>query len=267
MISFSQQACVSRKIILVLSFLFLGSLTQTAFSQIGFRQEGIATYYAHYFHGKRTASGETFNMNAKTAAHRTLKFGTVVKVTNLKTMTSSIVKINDRGPYGAANRIIDLSSAVAKDLGLLKEGIANVSIEVVDTNANMEHGAYMATRPYVPPRDILTSTNPGRIIISQMEELAKEGVYTVDGVKIKPKCWSLYMATHETYFCAVEYALYLKSLGIEDVMILSEKDDQKILIYKVLVGNYTTFKEAEANIHSFHEKGIPPTVYSVQSGV
>ena len=73
---------------------------------------GNTSYYGSKFHGKRTASGSIFNMNALTAAHKTLPFGTKVKVTNKKTKQSVIVKITDRGPY-ARGRILDLSKAAA----------------------------------------------------------------------------------------------------------------------------------------------------------
>ncbi|HTY07708.1 MAG TPA: septal ring lytic transglycosylase RlpA family protein [Candidatus Edwardsbacteria bacterium] len=89
---------------------------------------GLASYYGKEFHGRRTASGETFDMHALTAAHRTLPFGTVVKVTNDANGKSVQVRINDRGPF-VADRIIDLSYAAAKAIGLLSVG--PVRIEVV----------------------------------------------------------------------------------------------------------------------------------------
>ena len=89
---------------------------------------GIASYYGGNFHGKRTASGEMFNKNAMTAAHRSLKFGTKVKVTNLRNGKTVLVKVNDRGPH-VQGRIIDLSQAAAKKIGL--KGVARVKLEVV----------------------------------------------------------------------------------------------------------------------------------------
>jgi rare lipoprotein A len=89
---------------------------------------GLASFYGKEFHGKKTASGEPFNMNALTAAHRTLPFGTTVKVTNTKNGKSVTVRINDRGPF-IAGRIIDLSSAAAKAIGLL--GVGQVSVAII----------------------------------------------------------------------------------------------------------------------------------------
>jgi rare lipoprotein A len=94
-------------------------------------QEGLASWYGGKFHGRTTSSGETFDTNEKTAAHRTLPFGAIVKVVNLDNGKSTVVKINDRGPF-VAGRIIDLSRAAAEELGMVSQGVARVSLEVLD---------------------------------------------------------------------------------------------------------------------------------------
>ncbi len=93
-----------------------------------YKQEGIASYYADKYEGKPTASGEIFRQNLLTAAHKTLPFGTMVTVTNLKNGKKVRVKINDRGPF-VAGRIIDLTSRGAKELDFIRDGIVNVKIE------------------------------------------------------------------------------------------------------------------------------------------
>ena len=99
-------------------------------SQLKLLQQGVASYYGPGFHGRRTANGEKFDMNALTAAHRTLPFGTKLKVTNLRNGQSTIVRVNDRGPY-AKGRILDLSGAAAKQIGSIHSGTATIKIEVV----------------------------------------------------------------------------------------------------------------------------------------
>ena len=91
---------------------------------------GLASYYGHKFHGRRTASGERFNMNALTAAHPRLAFGTKVRVTNLKNNRTVQVRINDRGPF-VKGRIVDLSYAAAKKIGMLSDGVVRVRITIV----------------------------------------------------------------------------------------------------------------------------------------
>ncbi len=94
-------------------------------------EDGLASWYGGKFHGRMTSSGEMFDTNSLTAAHRTLPFGTIVKVTNLDNGRSVLVKINDRGPF-VEGRIIDLSRAAARQLGMIDTGVARVSLQIVD---------------------------------------------------------------------------------------------------------------------------------------
>lgn len=91
---------------------------------------GMASFYAREHDGRRTASGERFDMRAMTAAHRTLPFGTRVRVTNLDNGRRTVVRINDRGPF-RRGRIIDVSYAAARALGLVASGVAKVRIDVL----------------------------------------------------------------------------------------------------------------------------------------
>lgn len=97
----------------------------------GKKFRGLASYFANEFHGRKTASGEIFDKNKMTAAHKTLPFGTIVKVTNLKNNLSVLVVINDRGPF-VEGRIIDLSYLAAQKLDFIKEGVVPVEIEILD---------------------------------------------------------------------------------------------------------------------------------------
>ena len=94
-------------------------------------KEGEASYYADTLDGNKTASGEPYDKDALTAAHRTLPFGTRVKVTYLKTGKSVEVLINDRGPH-VKNRIIDLSGAAAREIGLIEDGHGKVKLEILE---------------------------------------------------------------------------------------------------------------------------------------
>lgn len=97
-----------------------------------FKQNGTASYYAKKFNGRRTASGERYSGRKLTAAHRTLPFGTLVRVANAKTGKWLVVRVNDRGPY-SRKRIIDLSYEAARQLGLTKgAGLLKVKIRVVE---------------------------------------------------------------------------------------------------------------------------------------
>lgn len=103
--------------------------------------ETYASYYGEAFNGRPTSSGEIFDMNAYTAAHKTLPFGTFLEVTNLENGKKVVVRVNDRGPF-VPNREIDLSKAAAKSLGMISRGITRVSIKKVDS---LDHAALIAT--------------------------------------------------------------------------------------------------------------------------
>lgn len=100
-------------------------------AEIGYTFTGDASYYGKGFDGKKTASGEIFDRNAMTCAHRSLPFGTKLKVVRVKTGASVVVRVNDRGPY-AKKRVLDLSEAAGKVLGLDKAGHAQVSATVIE---------------------------------------------------------------------------------------------------------------------------------------
>lgn len=114
----------SKHLVKLLSFLLLMTL-----SNISMAQTGVASWYGPGFNGKLTASGKRFNTHALTAAHKSLPFGTRVKVTNLNNDKSVIVVINDRGPY-VRGRIIDLSQSAKNHLSM--GGTAKVSLEVLN---------------------------------------------------------------------------------------------------------------------------------------
>jgi len=93
----------------------------------GFVQKGMASWYGKDFHGKKTSNGEIYNMYSKTAAHKTLPFGTYVRVENLSNLKEAIVRINDRGPF-VIGRIIDLSYGAGRQIGLVGPGVAKVRL-------------------------------------------------------------------------------------------------------------------------------------------
>jgi len=112
---------------LVLSGLACSSSVASAASA----QKGQASFYYGYWHGRKTANGETYDQHSMTAAHRTLPFGTKVEVKNLRNGRSVIVRINNRGPF-TKGRIIDLSLAAAQKLGMTKSGVAPVEVKILD---------------------------------------------------------------------------------------------------------------------------------------
>ena len=122
-----------QKIVLIVFFAFISfackDINKEKLTNIQI-ETGIASWYGPGFQGKSTANGEKYNMYGFTAAHRKLKFGTLIKVTNLKNNLSVIVRINDRGPYNL-KRVTDLSKVAAKKIGMIKSGLADVKLEII----------------------------------------------------------------------------------------------------------------------------------------
>lgn len=114
-------------------------------------QVGMASWYGAWFQGKETSSGEPFNLNALTAAHRTLPLGTRVRVTNLLNRRSVVVRINDRGPI-PSSRVIDLSEAAARELGYTGAGLAPVRIDVVSAATQAAPASPPAPLPQLAER-------------------------------------------------------------------------------------------------------------------
>ena len=170
-----------------------------------FTQTGIASLYAKKFHKRKTASGEKFNMYALTAAHRTLKFGTVVKVTNLKNNKSVTVRINDRGPF-IKGRVIDLSFAAAQKLGFVQQGITSVKIETVDG---------------IEPDD------------SKQENYASEDEKTY---------YSVQVGAFINIENAEKFKKSLIEKNFKDITILQVVKQETV--YRVIVGIFSTYEEA-----------------------
>ncbi|STZ77164.1 septal ring lytic transglycosylase RlpA family protein [Bergeriella denitrificans] len=142
-----------------------------------FSQSGNASWYGPGFHGRKTASGERYNMNALTAAHRTLPLGSTVKVTNTRNGRSVIVRVNDRGPFHG-NRVLDLSKAAAARLGFVNQGTAHVKIEPVG-GAKTPAAPAAAAEIFVDLKTFGTE-HEARAYISQTEQ-------HLAGANIKPK--------------------------------------------------------------------------------
>ena len=133
------------------SYVVMGHRYHVRASAHGFVQRGIASWYGTKFHGRRTASGERYDMYAMTAAHKTLPIPTYVRVTNLRNGRWVIVKVNDRGPFHA-DRIIDLSYAAAAKLHMLRTGTAPVEVRAIDPRAPHRPATVVADNRGAPAR-------------------------------------------------------------------------------------------------------------------
>lgn len=152
---------MQRKFLLLISLIINISIS-FSYSQT----TGKASYYANRFHGKKTSSGEVYNKDSLTCAHRTLPFGTKLQVTNPKNNKTIVVTVNDRGPH-LKSRLIDLSYAAAKELGIIPLGVASVEILPIDK-----------IRKFIP--QILPFDNINKLIVT-----TKTGKDIYDDLKTK----------------------------------------------------------------------------------
>lgn len=148
----------------------------------GYREEGLASWYGAEEHGGPTSNGETFDMNRPTAAHKTLPLGCFIKVTNKLNGKSTVVRVNDRGPF-VAGRIVDLSYRGAQDLDMVGRGVTPVSLEVVSSasRASSPPAQQVSASVYTLQVAAFSDREKARIVSEKMEkELAYATVRRVD---------------------------------------------------------------------------------------
>lgn len=131
-------------------------------------QSGIASWYGAPYHGQRSASGEIYDQEKLTAAHPTLPFGTRVRVRRLDRDVSVVVRINDRGPF-VQSRIIDLSHAAAARLGMTGDGVASVTLELVDTPPGDPQNSFSVTSSRKGDR--VRAAQSDRLVVKQLAVL------------------------------------------------------------------------------------------------
>lgn len=189
-------------------------------SHEGFVQEGVASSYGRDFHGRKTSSGETFDMNAMTAAHKTLPLGVYVKVRHKRTGREIVVRINDRGPF-VRERIIDLSEGAAHKLEMVQEGVASVKItalgyKIENTDKEPE---YRAPLSY------------------------DSGSFMLQVAALKNRA--------NSYRYADELKRKYGTANIQEAVVGGE------IFYRVRLGYYSSLRAAQSAQESFERKGFP----------
>lgn len=201
-------------------YIVAGKRYEPLSSHEGFVQEGIASSYGRDFHGRKTSSGEPFDMNAMTAAHKTLPLGVYVKVRHKRTGKEITVRINDRGPF-VRERIIDLSEGAAQQLEMLQEGVAAVKVTALGYKTDHTNGEIQYRTP--------TSYDNGN--------------------------FALQVAALKNRSNAYRYADELKKkYGASDVQ---EATVEGNIFYRVRLGHYSSLRAAQSAQESFERRGFP----------
>ncbi len=184
-------------------------------AQSNYVKTGIASFYADKFEGRQTANGEIYYHAKKTAAHNTLPFGSIVKVTNLENNKFVVVRVNDRGPF-IDNRIIDLSKSAAKEIGIIGNGLAKVKIELIASTEDLPDN-----NPNVEKKD------------------KSEAYYKLNVETVSPTGKGVQVASYNNDENVFRLTEMLKKKYNEDVYIeIVTMKKQKL--YRVIVGNYNS---------------------------
>ncbi len=227
----------------------------TGYAQKTFRQRGIASYYIDRFDGRQTASGETFDNQDLVGSHKKLPFNSMVKVTNLANNRSVVVRINDRGPY-AHGRIIDVSKAAARKIGLLSTGTAKVMIEAVGNNGRIT----VTETPKNPQKSVVKVVNDP---VKNISRASNESDYKVGntydhfGISQTPRGYGIQVGYFAQLSSTKKYCREVKSAtNIDQIFIQVGWDNQKQRkIYRVLLGTFATKNTSSLTMRQIKEAG------------
>jgi rare lipoprotein A len=201
-----------------------------AVPQGGYTESGLASWYGYPYHGRSSASGEVYDMEGLTAAHQTLPFNTLVRVVNLENDMSVQVRITDRGPF-VDGRIIDLSRAAARSIGVIEPGTARVRLEVIGTriaDSRPPAPAPVVSRPALPARAVVV---PAAFTPAPAPPPDPSGTFAVQ------------TGAFRNSGNAQRYCGLMKSRYGSARLVLPEEGDQ---VWRVLVGSLTTRDDADA---------------------
>ncbi len=180
-------------------------------AQTKYNKTGIASFYADKFEGRQTANGEIYYHVKRTAAHQTLPFGSIVKVTNLENNKYVVVRINDRGPF-VDNRIIDLSKSAAKELDFIEKGLAKVRVELIAST------------------DDLPDNKP-----TAKKDVSQSIYYKVNTEKVQPKGKGVQIGSFKSDENVFKLVNEIRNKYKEELFVeVSEVKKQKV--YRIIVG-------------------------------
>jgi rare lipoprotein A len=229
------------------SYTVMGKTYYPTVSKVGQTFDGIASWYGPNFHGKKTSNGEVYDMYGRTAAHKTLPMNTMVKVYNKENGKTTIVRINDRGPF-VANRIIDLSNVAAREIDMVKKGTANVRIEILGFDKNALNRNEKGDKYIKVQKD-------GKNYVSSLDKFLAN---TTNNIK---------EYTSENKFFVSSYSVQIGAFSNKDnANLLVQKSSNsnykaKVLdkdssnFYKVLLQGFRSVEEAEDFIKSSNYNG------------
>ncbi len=241
-----------------------------ASAQLSAQQFGVASYYSDTFHGRKTASGELYNKNSLTGAHKTLPFGTVVRVTRVDNNQSVEIRINDRGP-GVKGRIVDVSRAAAEALGIVQTGTASVKLDVLGQKAIapiVSRTKPVEVEEYVAPKSIKPV----------VKEAVKEAIKETTVVNAKPAVKATPKPAPKVAAPKVATPEPRKTVSTTTAKRVKAKDYKNFDLYKVQilrperkgfgvqVATFTQYENVMKQVAELQEKWFNNILVSVEEG-
>ncbi|HKQ30277.1 MAG TPA: septal ring lytic transglycosylase RlpA family protein [Burkholderiales bacterium] len=224
----------------------------------GYRERGVASWYGKKFHGRRTSSGEPYDMYAMTAAHKTLPLPSYVRVRNLENGRSAIVRVNDRGPF-LNNRIIDLSYAAAAKLNIIGRGTGVVEIEVVGPNDAVPPPMQVVTAPKAESRPI--DATP---VVPNVETRAADVALVAPAAELPP-AYQVPIATPKLFVQVGSFREWdnaeglrtrLERAAFRPIAVYSILTETQERVYRVRIGPVSGVEEGDRLTQALTEHGI-----------
>lgn len=225
------------KVSFLFCFVFFGQMVSAQEEEYG-----LAIRYSDQLQGTRTSNGQSYDANQLTGAHKTLPFGTQVKVTNIDTKQSTVVRINDRGPF-KKGYVVDLSSKASAQIGIKADTMAKVKVVVVKSNTKATVTATKPAKKATPKK----KTTPSRSL-----SVSKESVRTL---KQGDKGYGVQVGYYASEANAMKYIEDLKAKWFKNIS-LNIDDSSGSRRYKVIIGDYPTRAAADSYLTNLQKKDI-----------
>lgn len=238
--------------------------TQMAFSAP--IEKGLASYYDDSFHGRKTASGEKYDKNKLTAAHKTLPFGTKIEIKNPANGKSVEVIVNDRGPY-IKGRVIEISKKAAQQIDLVKVNVAPVEIRVLsspDSKSNASPSTNTKPSTKSPKTETTSSSKPNKEVkktssskkdnlIVEAKEMETGGLYKMQVLKLQPKGFGVQVAGYSDYESVVQQLAVFQKNWFKGATVFVDALNGKPY-YKIILGPMNTREEAVSYCDNLKKK-------------
>jgi len=226
-------------------------------------EKGLASYYNNSFHGRKTASGEKYDKNKLTAAHKTLPFGTKVKVVNVSNGKSVTVRINDRGPY-IKGRIIELSRKAAEQVGMIKKGTATVKITIIGKTSSKTSKSKTKSKSKAKSKSTKKSKSNSKDkkksssdkkpnLVVEAQKMETGGFYKMQVLKIKPEGFGVQVAGYTDYQSVVQQLAVFQENWFKGATVFVDELNGKPY-YKIILGPMNTKAEASSYCESIKKK-------------